>query len=233
MSCSVSIARRPGHRWSWAAVLWMAFACLAAMGSGSDKPAIFVFKTTSDSRVSISGRASIGSWECDTSDIHATIAPGPRVVAFALGQALNAQAGASPALPDARIMIPVASLRCDKPGMRADLLRALRHERAPEIIFQLIAVDSLERAESSASWPAYRVIARGELQLAGETRPLVITASVQQESATRFRVLARQTLRMSDFAITPPTAFFGLIRAENTVEISFDLGFELVAPQTR
>jgi len=234
MSCSVSIIRRPFPLRSWAAVLWTFLTCLVGDGVAGEETTLFVFKTSTDSRVSISGRANIGRWECDTSDIRATIAPGPRVVAFALGQTLN-NAGdtAAPAPPDARIVIPVESLRCDKPGMRADLLRALHHERAPEIIFQLTAVEALEHAESSGSWPAYRVTARGDLQLAGETRPLLITADVQQESATRFRVLATQTLRMSDFSITPPTAFFGLIRAENIVEITFDLRFELASTGTR
>ena len=68
----------------------------------------------------------------------------------------------------------------------------------------------------------------GNLELAGRVRPIRVVADIHQESATRFRVIAQQTLQMSDFEITPPTAFFGLIRAENTVEIAFDLRFELV-----
>jgi hypothetical protein len=238
MRVSPKTLRRPGLQRSWAAFFWLilalpAFACAAphneiAANTPASTPSFLLFKSTPESRVTISGRASIGSWECDTTDIQATITPGPQLVEFALGKRpalANTPNNIAP--PAARIALPVNSLRCDKPGMRADLLRALRHKTSPLILFQLSSVEHLERAPSPGDWPAYRVTVSGELKLAGETRPIRIVADVRQETPVSFRVLARETLRMSDFSIKPPTAFFGLIQADNTVEIAFDLRFSL------
>ena len=235
------INRRPGLHRPWPAFSWLTLSLLflvnssaAASSNETDSaapaasPSFLLFQSTPESRVTISGRASIGNWECDTTDIQASITPGPALVEFALGkrpQLADTHTGLTP--PAARIALPVASLRCDKPGMRADLLRALRHKTAPVILFQLLSVENLERAPSPRNWPAYRVTVLGDLQLAGETRPIRIVADVRQESPVSFRVLARETLRMSDFSIKPPTAFFGLIQADNTVQIAFDLRFTL------
>jgi hypothetical protein len=193
----------------------------------SPPPSSLVFRASSGSRVTITGLANIGRWECSSSQIQATIAPGPGLIAFAIGGRSTSLSETELASPVARIAVPVKSLRCGKPGMRADLLRALRHESAPTIAFQLASIESIQRLPAEQGWPAYAVIARGELSLAGQRQPLRITARVTQESAFRFRVVATQNLRMSDYAITPPSALLGLIRAEDTVDITFDLGFEL------
>jgi hypothetical protein len=235
MSHSGSLRRLRLRRFTCAGACGLPFLFLvlsiasAFASSADDRPGL-AFQATADSRVTIAGRASVGRWECDTTEISAAIEPGARLVSFfrsTNSTALAPDGAAASKNPSARISIPVESLRCAKLGMRADLLRALRHDKAPLIIFQLSAVEQIERRPSTDGWAAYAVTAAGDLQLAGEVRPIRVVAEVHQESATRFRVIAKQTLQMSDFSIDPPTAFFGLIRTENTVEIAFDLGFEL------
>ncbi len=224
-------SRPPRFTWAGACGLPFLFLLLSATASASaEKTSGLAFRATPESRVTITGRASVGRWECDSTQISAAIEPGPRLVSFfrtAKPGSLAADGAAIPTGPSAKISIPVESLRCAKFGMRTDLLRALRHEHAPLIVFQLSAVEQIEARPSNDNWAAYGVTALGNLELAGRVRPIRVVADVHQESATRFRVTAQQTLQMSDFEITPPSAFFGLIRAENTVEIAFDLRFEL------
>jgi polyisoprenoid-binding protein YceI len=182
------------------------------------------------------GDATIGRWSCETADIIAVIEPGPQLEALARrvrGGTVPTDAvagglahtGANDATaPSALISIPVASLRPDKPGMRSDILRALRHDESPAIVFSLTKIREIAvLVQREGELGRYRVVARGELTLAGRTRSIDMSAEVVQEAPERFRIAAAQTIRMTDFGITPPTAFFGFIRVDETVTVAFDL----------
>jgi hypothetical protein len=70
----------------------------------------------------------------------------------------------------------------------------------------------------------------GELAMAGARRPLRMDVTILRNSPRCFHLYANTSLLMSDFGITPPSAFFGLIKARNEVVVTFDL--ELVAPDS-
>lgn len=231
----------PGFRLRAAA--WFVTAALTIAGSltaGRAGSPLTMFRALEGSTVRISGRATLGQWDCETTDIIAVIEPGATLAALSArisGTAAlpvpcvtanrRSSVQAPDTLPYANITIPVASLRCSKPGMRRDLLRALKHTEAPLIVFVLTAVTDVDvQGRRDADFGSYRVTARGDLVLAGELRSIEVTGTVVQESGRHFRIQARKDLRMSDFGITPPTAVFGAIRADDRVTIAFDLIFE-------
>lgn len=165
----------------------------------------------------------------------ATVEPGPDLATFANAVGQGARMPSVDAkmfrAPHALITIPVASLQCNKPGMRDEVLRALRSDDAPLIVFTLTAISEVilptgDLTESGS----YRVVVRGDLVLAGKLRTIELATDVVQESARRFHVDAVKELRMSDFAIMPPRAAFGLIRTDDKVTVNFNLIFELAAP---
>lgn len=218
-----------------AALAWALAA--SSLLAAADAPPFPVFQATAESRVRISGRATIGSWHCETSEVIAAIEPGPDLVRLAhrvrtglvaAGGALARGPGLDPQLtPSANISIPVASLQCAKPGMRGDLMRALRANDAPLIVFILTAVDEVRLTslgDAGLGW--YDVRARGDLVLAGVQRPIQIRAEVRQETPDRFRIRATHVVDMEEFGITPPTAFLGLIRVDARVQVDFDLVFQ-------
>lgn len=204
---------------------------------GAPEPAAspVAFQAQAESRVRITGHATLGNWECESKEILATIHPGAAWIALAQAVSQGANITASrvknlPA-PHALITIPVASLQCSKPGMREGVLQALRQDDAPLIVFVLTGISDVN--VSSLSGPElgrYRVIAHGDLVLAGRLRPIELAADVVQESASRLRLDAVKALRMSDFGIVPPTGLFGLIRTEDSVSVTFHLWFERVSP---
>lgn len=194
------------------------------------------FQAHPDSVVHIRGRATLGEWECEMREITAVIEPGPmleaisaRVAGGLLGAAglMASLPGIKASKPYANITIPISSLQCNKPGMRADVLRALKSDEAPLIVFILGAISRVELdTPGPGDLGRYRVIARGDLVLASVLRPIEVTADVRQLTRTRFQVAARHQLRMTDFGITPPSALFGAIRAQDSVSITFDLRFD-------
>ncbi|MGH7957052.1 MAG: YceI family protein [Opitutaceae bacterium] len=216
---------------------------LAGSAKPPDRPRL-MFRAQPASEIRIAGRATLGKWECSTHDIMAAVEPGLalEMLAAVVAHRNDEETACAPSLPVlssnaaratpyANISIPVGSLQCDKPGMRRDVLRALKHEDAPLIVFVLTSLsDVTVLPRRAAELGRYRVVARGDLVLAGQLRPIDITADIVQEAPRRFRIDAEKSLRMSDFGLSPPTALWGALRADNEVTVIFHLVFEAIGP---
>lgn len=138
----------------------------------------------------------------------------------------NPAAGRFPA-PAFHLTIPVDALRCTggRP-MERDLARTLRADRFPAIAFRLDGVRG--GIEHDLDARLYRTSVAGQLALAGVTRELTVPVSAERLSRTTFRLRAELPVRMSDFAIAPPTALFGLVKANDALVVRFDLVLEAV-----
>lgn len=114
------------------------------------------------------------------------------------------------------LRVPVKSIRCGNRQMERDLYRALRAESYPSIDFRFVDM----------SRDAERAAIRGNLSLAGTTRPMAVDAAVQPLARNQVRMHVRLPLRMTDFRVTPPTALFGIVKAKNELVVQFDLVLE-------
>lgn len=203
---------------------------VASIASSAVADSRLSFQAQPGSTVRITGRATLGTWECETRDIVAVIEPGAALEALSASltglAARRPSCGSGAETPYANITIPVTSLRSNKPGMRADLLRALKHEESPLIVFTLRAITTVDvQAPRDAELARFHVTAQGDLILAGELRTIAVESVVTQNAARRFTIEARKTLRLSDFGIVPPSAFFGAIRVDDLVALEFRLQF--------
>ena len=124
------------------------------------------------------------------------------------------------------LSIPVDSLRCTggRP-MERDLRNAMRADRNPLIQFQFIAASGA--IEHDLDEHLYRATISGRLSLAGASRDIELTVVAERLTSRRFRLRSRLPLQMSDFGITAPTALFGLIHADDSLVVEFDLVLEV------
>jgi hypothetical protein len=136
----------------------------------------------------------------------------------------NPAAGRFPA-PTFAISIPIATLRCTggKP-MERDMTQTLKAAQFPSIDFRLDGIRA--GIEHDIDQHLYRTSIGGHLALAGVTRELTVPVSAERLSRTSFRIRAELPVRMTDFAITPPTALFGMIKAKDALVARFDLVLE-------
>jgi hypothetical protein len=136
----------------------------------------------------------------------------------------NPAAGKFPT-PSFAFSIPIDTLRCTggKP-MERDLTQTLKAARFPSIDFQLDGVRA--GIEHDLDEHLYRTSIGGHLALAGVTRELTVPVSAERLSRTSFRLRAELPVRMTDFAIAPPTALFGMIKAKDALVVRFDLVLE-------
>jgi polyisoprenoid-binding protein YceI len=82
------------------------------------------------------------------------------------------------------------------------------------------------RQDPKTGMPAFVLRVTGTLTVAGVPRTLTTDLTVQQDADRHYHVQARTPILMTDFAVTPPSAFFGLVRAQDALAVIFNLDFE-------
>lgn len=210
----------------------------------STKPA---FVLEPESRVELAGGATIGAWKCESNRVQGAIAPDADVDAIVavfdrLRRGIDQNdetANDSITIPEdydfaTQVRVPISSFDCGDPRMERDMFEALKSNAHPTIAYQLTAVENIravrevqedEQKDEQAvqADPVLRFMTRGELLLAGVTREIEMDVVVRRIDDERWSLIGRKQLKMSDFDVTPPSAFLGLIRAHDTVEVTFNL----------
>lgn len=186
------------------------------------------------SRLSLLGDTNHGTWQCATSAMTATIKSDLDRAAFDRAIALldargNGQPvtglpdGETPHPPTLQLRIPVAALDCGIRQMERDLRRALRADQFPDITFDLQRIDSLTVLQAGQ----YTFTVSGILRLAGAAQEVKLRLAATRLPGGRYRFVADLPLRMTQFGVTPPVGFFGLIHVSDELQIRFDLVFSV------
>ncbi len=211
------------------------------------------FLITRGSYVELDGTATIGSWYSRSTAVHGdvvldisraglrtwlkrlrTIAarPDPPTGAGGAPDSSSAAVSTVPALPltgrpRGDISIATTSLRSDNRGRDHDLHAALKARRYPTIQYTFEKVENATIPKETTGPEALKLAVTGRLFIAGRRRVLTTDMLVQPQGHGRFHIQARSTIGMRNFGITPPSTFFGLIRANNRVSVIFSLNLAL------
>jgi len=98
---------------------------------------------------------------------------------------------------------------------------ALNAEKFPTITYKMTT--PLINLKPSASGITITTV--GQITVAGVTRPLTMEVTVMRDSGGQLLFAGITTLKMSDFGISPPTAFMGAMKVGNSVTIKFKTNF--------
>jgi len=115
------------------------------------------------------------------------------------------------------------SLKSGKKLMDKKCYKALKSEIHPTISYQLNSVKNIELIAKNS----YKATLIGSLTIAGISK--IITTDVKiglkygNRTISGFNIKGNKTLKMSDFNITPPSAFFGIIKTGNDISIVYNL----------
>jgi hypothetical protein len=193
------------------------------------------FIAASGSTLVLNGSSNVANWRCTGStmraeaDVAVPIAKINEVIdRIEDGNVgvwmANKSAGQFPA-PAFALSIPIATLRCSggRP-MERDMTHALKADRFTSIEFRFDEARGV--IEHDLDQHLYRVDVGGRLSLAGITRELTVAVTAERLSTTRFRLRAELPVRMTDFSITPPTALFGMIKANDGLVVRVDVILE-------
>lgn len=122
-----------------------------------------------------------------------------------------------------KVTIPVKALECGKKKMNQDMYEALKADDHPKITFRLLKADLLNKSTHPDSVGWMKIRAHGLLTIAGVTDTTDLVVHGQVIGQNRFRVKGMKPLNMDTFNIKPPTALFGLIKADEELSVHFDV----------
>lgn len=119
-----------------------------------------------------------------------------------------------------RFSLPVHNLKGDGDGMDNDAYKALKADLYPSIDFQLISAKIDSHGNGN-----YLVHAQGTLSVAGVTREVILemTGTVVDNGSITFH--GAEEVKMSDYNVERPSLLLGLIKAGDTMTLTYTLVF--------
>ena len=124
------------------------------------------------------------------------------------------------------VKLPVKTLNCGKRAMNKDMYEALKSERFPTIHYKLLEATLVEQQpDSSAQW--MRIRTRGIMEIAGVQDTTSFDVHGKLLSDNRFQVKGTKGIHMNTYLIDPPSAMFGLIKADKQLTVHFDVTVNL------
>ena len=155
--------------------------------------------------VTIHGTLSNRHWVETVGEVSGEMTAGPHV-------------GGGTDLSSIWITMIVRSIKSDM-GMTMDnkTYKALKAEADPEITFRLGAPVTVPPAHGKRQ-PIAQV---GQLTLAGVTRPTTLWINDLDIGPDSMRFAGKQSIKMTDFGVKPPSALFGTLKVGPVLTINF------------
>jgi YceI-like domain. len=168
----------------------------------------------SDSRLWLEGSSNIRDWTCRATTLEATIEV----------DASDGGIGGRAAVKGVSVKVPVQMLKCGDRHMEAQMYSALKSsEAAPSFITAQVARIPMDGV------PGQAIQTEATLNIAGvaKTVQISVIADLLPDGSRRAR--GTVPILMTDFGISPPHPWGGLLRTANKVLIQFEI---FVAPGT-
>jgi polyisoprenoid-binding protein YceI len=123
------------------------------------------------------------------------------------------------------LKMQVNSIKSDMGSMmNNNTYKALKADNNPEIIFTLT-----EPIKSIKEGSGTTISAKGTLTIAGKAQPITMAVKVSIQNHNLLSFVGSQTIKMTDYGISPPTALLGTLRTGNEITINFKTAFTTAA----
>jgi polyisoprenoid-binding protein YceI len=160
--------------------------------------------------LAIDGKSTVRDFTCKALEVKARLTPGEARGSLAPEHLAGA-------LREVRLDIPVGRLDCANGTMNEHMFNALLLAQHPTLRFQMSGYEVGAAREGQVP---LRI--RGELTMAGATRPIDLSASAEPTPEGGLRVRGRYLLRMTDWGVRPPTLMLGTLKVADSVVVRFD-----------
>lgn len=118
-----------------------------------------------------------------------------------------------------KLNVPVFEFDCGRRQMNRDFFRALKAEDYPTIDFEYISARLITNLDPECA--PFQLDVDGILTVAGVGRRVNVLVDIEPCEENKFRLKGSKVINMLDYGIEPPTALFGLIRANEELEVFF------------
>lgn len=198
------------------------FAALLILGASlAQAESSLRFEARPGSKLTIDGSSTIHDWSVETQILGGFVefdqAYFDKLVAGS-GQELVGKT----VQPKVEVVILTRSIKSGKKTMDSVMHNAMKQQQHPKIEYKVKEL-TLKEAPKSAAGP-YLFDSKGDLQVAGTTKPVVMTVSMEKVVDGKLKFSGKTPLKMTDFGIKPPAPeiALGLIKTADDVTVSFD-----------
>jgi YceI-like domain len=178
-----------------------------------DKPTI-EYVTLPQSRIWIDGSSTVNEFSCSTHDVSGIGYLGAKKAADSLNTKNDSAS--------VNITVIVKTFDCGIEAMNDDMYNAMKYKNHPEIQYKLLNARIVDKPDSSNT-DKLVLDTYGELTIAGITNKIDIMINVSSVKDGIYHLIGSKPLSMHDFDITPPSHFFGIIKAHDQLVVHFDL----------
>ncbi len=190
-------------------IIFLPVAVLLIMAAASGTE---TYTLSKDYTVTINGTSNLHSWDEKVGTVTGT-------------GAITPNSDGSFDIEAITLKMAVHSIKSDMgPAMNNNTYKALKADANPEITFALSAPLKAIKAGVTAN----AISAKCNLAIAGVTKQVVmqVKISMPQKGALQFE--GAQTIKMTDYGVTPPVALFGALVTGDDIVIHFKTNFLVI-----
>ncbi|HET9983423.1 MAG TPA: YceI family protein [Longimicrobiales bacterium] len=165
--------------------------------------------TGAEGRIWLEGTSTVRKWSCDAKEFAPAMKADPGFEKALLeGQKAVRGVGAK---------IAAGAIECGNGKMNDHLRKALKVQEFPTISYELKSYEVTKQGEAAA------VTARGELTIAGTTRPIEMEVTATPTAAGGLEVKGAKEIRMTEYGVKPPSLMLGTLKVGDPVTVHFDV----------
>ena len=154
--------------------------------------------------VSIHGTSNVHDWDMKVTKVSSELVVNPSKQITAL-----------------TVKIPVTSIKSGKGIMDGKTYDAFDAKKNPNIVFQLTEASPTKWSDKESE-----ITITGNLSLAGETRKISFKTLGKITKTGEYLLKGNVPLKMTDYKMIPPTAFFGTMKTGDAITVKFDVTFK-------
>lgn len=216
-------------------LLW--FVSTGACFSSTVPKTVFSIDQSQDNHVIIKGQSTVNHWSCKTDKIHSELQVFIRrdrikQLVNNLNERINVKdlrrtvmEISPPRPPLMNVSIPIRSFECGREAMNRDMYEALRADKQSNIQYMFYRIQSISLNKENQT-KKFRLRTTGAIGMANVAQTVEFPVTITQEDDLSFRVSGSIDMKMTDFGVEPPTAFFGLIKAYDEITIEFTMNIK-------
>lgn len=166
------------------------------------------------SSMMIIGSSTLHDWEVEAKDFSVQFqVPGPWFEAQENWEGSDVN--------ELKVTVPVDKLDGGKKKMNQDLRDALNFPEFQTIQFAWEQFSFKDETETGR-----KAEVEGSVTIAGETRKISFNAELSLSEWSQIVATGNVKLNMEEFGVKPPTAFFGVIRTDEVINLTFEVFLE-------
>lgn len=150
----------------------------------------------------ISGTSTVRSWSC----------PARGMIEVTPGDSSEPVSGFPNGVQTLTVTVPVKAIECPEEGMIEHLRETLNEPAHPEIVYQL---------QNYTLTGDDTVTVKGTITVTGVTKPIEFDVTLAP-SPQGMRTQGEATIDMTEFGVTPPNVWLGMLKVGKQVRVRFD-----------